>query len=120
MIEAIVDTQSLKFVYTLGDEKVTLQEAAMLYYMSERERELDCELVFSIEDFVEHFANSSSRSSWLLSADMMILSAIVKKSCDGSLTLTDHGESWIHDNFSSLYALSVIYTGDHAFTLGEC
>ncbi len=112
------DTSLLDFVYTLGKEKVTLQEAAMIFYMIQKEKNHNAELTFAIDDFMDHFNNTASRSSWLFSIDMMTLSEVVSKSKDGTVTLTEYGEDWVNNNFNSIYALSTIYSGD-AFNESE-
>jgi hypothetical protein len=114
------NNDKLNFIYTLGGQKVTLQEAAMIFYMVQKERELDKTLTFSIDDFVEYFNNTASRSSWLFAIDMMTLSDIVSKSSSGIVSITQYGESWIHNNFSSIYALGTVYGGSTFNETGKC
>ena len=114
------DNDKLNFIYTLGSQKVTLQEAAMIFYMIQKEREFDKTLTFSIDDFVEHFSNTASRNSWLFAIDMMTLSDIISKANNGSVSITQYGESWIHDNFSSIYALGTVYGGNIFNETGKC
>ena len=107
----ISNINALDYVYTLGQEKVTLQEAAMIFYMIEKERKSSKEFSFSIDDFINHFDNTESRSSWAMSIDMMTLSDIVTKSKEGLVELTEYGEQWVNNNFAAVHALSTVYAG---------
>ena len=110
----------LNFVYTLGREKVTSQEAAMIFYMCQVENRQNKNINFNIEDFISYFNNTASRKSWSFAMDMMTLSDIVTKSKDGAITLTEYGETWVNDNLSSIHALSMIYEGDAFNENGKC
>ena len=110
----------LDFVYTLGKEKVTLQEAAMIFYMCQKENQVRKEIDFVIDDIVNYFDNTASRKSWRFAVDMMTLSDIITKSNTGTFSLTEYGEAWVDDNFESIYALSTIYEGEAFNESNKC
>jgi len=107
-------------IFTVKDEKITLQEAAILYFMFQKENTIGRSLNFKLSDLSLYFDNISSNDEWALARDILVLTGAVDFSQDDKFYLTEYGSSFIVENFNQIDALSAIYEGAYINKVEEC
>ena len=114
-------TKTTNEIFSVETEKITIQEAAMLYYMFQKENTIGRCCDFRISEFSDHFDNETLENEWTFSRDVLVLSGVVDFTDESKkFHLTEYGTTLVSENFSQIDALSAIYEGGYINSIEEC